>query len=150
MTSSPAEPGPQNRTNVRDVFSPPWAVRAGFQVVGRLAPAVAGDLALRLFATPPRPDPRRGGAGGAGAEAAAAIWNEAAPFSVAVRGQPVRAWRWGSGPAVLLVHGWGGRARQLAAFVSPLVHAGFSVVALDAPRAGASSRPSLTRWERRR
>jgi len=48
------------------------------------------------------------------------------------------AWRWGFGPTVLLVHGWEGRGTQLGAFVQPLVEAGFSVVAFDAPGHGDS------------
>lgn len=50
----------------------------------------------------------------------------------------VVAWRWGVGPAVLLVHGWEGRGSQLGAFVEPLVAAGLSVVAFDAPAHGDS------------
>ncbi len=47
-------------------------------------------------------------------------------------------WRWGEGPAVLLVHGWGGHAGRLSRFVAPLTEAGFSVIAFDAPGHGAS------------
>lgn len=38
---------------------------------------------------------------------------------------------WGSGPAVLLVHGWCGRSTQMSGFVSPLLEAGYSVEAID-------------------
>ena len=40
-------------------------------------------------------------------------------------------WRWGSrdAPAVLLVHGWGGNAAQMRAFVFPLLSAGYRVIA---------------------
>jgi pimeloyl-ACP methyl ester carboxylesterase len=51
----------------------------------------------------------------------------------------LRAWRLGEGPAVLLVHGWGGRAEQLAPFVAPLRAAGCAPVLFDAPAHGASS-----------
>lgn len=50
----------------------------------------------------------------------------------------VAAWRWGEGPTVLLVHGWEGRGAQLGAFIEPLVEAGMSVVAFDAPGHGDS------------
>jgi pimeloyl-ACP methyl ester carboxylesterase len=50
----------------------------------------------------------------------------------------IAAWRWGRGPVVLLVHGWEGRGSQLGAFVEPLVAAGMSVVAFDAPGHGDS------------
>jgi pimeloyl-ACP methyl ester carboxylesterase len=40
---------------------------------------------------------------------------------------------------VYLVHGWGGRAEQLGAFVAPLVARGFRVIAMDGPGHGESS-----------
>lgn len=52
---------------------------------------------------------------------------------------PVRAARLGRGPAVLLVHGWGGLARDLAAFAPLLADAGFEIVALDLPAHGGSA-----------
>ena len=51
----------------------------------------------------------------------------------------VMVYHWGAGPAVLLVHGWNGRVTQMGAFVSPLVRAGYRVVAMDAPGHGDSS-----------
>jgi pimeloyl-ACP methyl ester carboxylesterase len=56
---------------------------------------------------------------------------------------PIKAWRWGHGPTVLLVHGWEGRGSQLGAFVEPLVSAGLSVVAFDAPGHGDSPHSRL-------
>jgi pimeloyl-ACP methyl ester carboxylesterase len=50
----------------------------------------------------------------------------------------VRGVRWGDGPVVYLVHGWGGELSQLRAFVAPLVAAGHRVVAFDGPSHGAS------------
>lgn len=47
--------------------------------------------------------------------------------------------RWGDeGPAVLMLHGWGGRPGQFAGLVSPLLAAGRQVIALDAPAHGES------------
>lgn len=60
-------------------------------------------------------------------------------FRVRYPGGRLAAWSWGSGPRVLLVHGWGGHAGRLSRFVGPLVAAGFSVVAFDAPAHGESS-----------
>lgn len=45
-------------------------------------------------------------------------------------------YQWGRGPAVLLVHGWEGRATQMAGFIKPLTNAGFSVITFDAPAHG--------------
>jgi pimeloyl-ACP methyl ester carboxylesterase len=46
---------------------------------------------------------------------------------------------WGNGPAVLLVHGWGGSRTQMTGFVEPLLAAGFRVVAFDQPAHGDST-----------
>ncbi|WP_158595755.1 alpha/beta fold hydrolase [Oleomonas cavernae] len=48
-------------------------------------------------------------------------------------------WTAGSGPAVLLVHGWEGNHLDLGAFVEPLVAAGRRVVSLDLPAHGVSA-----------
>jgi len=47
---------------------------------------------------------------------------------------------WGSnGPAVLLMHGWGGARAQMTGFVDPLLFAGYRVVAYDQPAHGDST-----------
>jgi pimeloyl-ACP methyl ester carboxylesterase len=46
---------------------------------------------------------------------------------------------WGAGPAVYLLHGWGGHAGHLAPFVAPLVGRGYRVVAFDTPSHGRSA-----------
>lgn len=99
-------------------------------VLSRTAPDMASRVAVDLFMKPRRyaRPPRE-------SEALAG----ATPFAVQLGATlTVQAWRWGSGPAVLLVHGWEGRGAQLAAFVAPLTAAGFSVVTFDAPAHGAS------------
>jgi pimeloyl-ACP methyl ester carboxylesterase len=46
---------------------------------------------------------------------------------------------WGqSGPAILLMHGWGGARAQMTGFVEPLLAAGYRVVAYDQPAHGES------------
>lgn len=55
----------------------------------------------------------------------------------------LRAYVWGEGPRVVLVHGYGGRAAQLTPYVAPLLARGFSVIAYDAPGHGASSGSSI-------
>ena len=59
-------------------------------------------------------------------------------FEVESQGRTIRGHRWGSGPAVYLVHGWGGNETQMAKLVPPLVAAGFMVVTHDAPSHGSS------------
>ena len=58
------------------------------------------------------------------------------------------AWRWaGPKPPVLLLHGWGGHAGRLSAFVEPLRREGFAVVAIDAPAHGQSEGRRTTLME---
>jgi pimeloyl-ACP methyl ester carboxylesterase len=46
---------------------------------------------------------------------------------------------WGeNGPAILLMHGWGGGRAQMTGFVAPLLEAGYRVVAIDQPAHGES------------
>jgi pimeloyl-ACP methyl ester carboxylesterase len=45
---------------------------------------------------------------------------------------------WGTGPAVLLIHGWGGRSGSFDAFIEPIVAAGCRAVTFDLPAHGRS------------
>jgi pimeloyl-ACP methyl ester carboxylesterase len=117
--------------------------RAALQTAYIFSEDLGAGLAERLFTTPkrhPRPERER------------AVLATGRPFTVDVllrsprwRGErtSVAAWRWGHGPTVLLVHGWEGRGSQLGAFIEPLVAAGLSVVAFDAPAHGDSPRHRL-------
>jgi pimeloyl-ACP methyl ester carboxylesterase len=117
-----------NSTTVRSYYG-----RRARSVLGALqsiAPPLAARVAARAFMTPPRyrkapPD--------------WATIARAAPFALDAGGETLRGVRLGRGPAVLLVHGWGGRADQLAAFAPPLLEAGCSVIAFDGPAHGAST-----------
>lgn len=112
--------------------------RAALQTAFVFSEQLGATVAERLFTTPRRfARPAR----------EHAVLASARPFALDVplrsprwNGQhrQVAAWRWGHGPAVLLVHGWEGRGAQLGAFVAPLVEAGLSVVAFDAPAHGDS------------
>lgn len=59
-------------------------------------------------------------------------------FEVSVHDKAVKCWKWGSGPGILLAHGWNGRGIQLHRFIEPLVQRGFSAIAYDAPGHGES------------
>jgi pimeloyl-ACP methyl ester carboxylesterase len=107
----------------------PKPLRALFRGITPIAPGAAAALAMALFRKPPRHRDS--------AEEREALGNaERLPLSL--DGRPLAAWRWGKGPAILLVHGWGSRGSRLASFVEPLTEAGYSVVAFDAPGHGAS------------
>lgn len=59
-------------------------------------------------------------------------------FEVEMQGRLIRGEMWGSGPHVHLVHGWGGWHQQLGAHVTPLVEAGYTVLAHDGLSQGES------------
>lgn len=127
----------KNRTVVRS-RNAVRLTRAALQTAYVVSEDLGTSLAERLFTTPrrhTRPDRER------------AVLASAHPLTIEVtlraprwHGATVRlaAWHWGLGPTVLLVHGWEGRGSQLGSFVEPLVAAGMSVVAFDAPGHGDS------------
>lgn len=67
--------------------------------------------------------------------------DKARRFSIA--GRP--AYSWGEGPLVLLVHGWAGRAGQMAPLAATLGQAGFRAVAFDVKGHGEAAGRS-TSW----
>lgn len=99
------------------------------QTLARLSPELGAKQAEKLFLTP-HPLPLR--------HAQAKVLQRGSQGSVQVGHDLVRVWRWGSGPGVLLVHGWSGRGGQFADWVDPLVEAGYQVTLFDAPGHGAS------------
>lgn len=56
-----------------------------------------------------------------------------------VQGEKVPLWLKGSGPRVLLVHGWETDHYAMGGFVEPLLAEGFSVAALDLPAHGLAT-----------
>ncbi len=101
-------------------------VRGFNATVGRLAPRAVASRMRREFMTPRELPPR--------------------DWELPLLGQAERitlrfglsALRWGTGPTVLLLHGWEGRPTQFAALIEALVSAGYGVIALDAPAHGRS------------
>ena len=63
-------------------------------------------------------------------------WLEVSGPRQDVDGSRVPLYSFGSGPTVIALHGWGGRAAQFAAFVEPLVSRGLSVLSFDASAHG--------------
>ena len=135
--SSPVS-APKNSTTVRSDTAVRLA-RAALQAAYVVSDDLGTSLAERLFTSPRRhrrPERER--------RVLARGWPFASEITLrsprwhGQRRRRIAAWRWGHGPAVLLVHGWEGRGSQLGAFVEPLVHAGLSVVAFDAPGHGDS------------
>lgn len=96
-----------------------------------ISPELAGRWAERLFFTPPHRPLSAGDA---------ATLARARAFTVTSEGRPIRAWQWGTGPMVFLVHGWGGAAGRFSAFVDPILARGFSPVTYDGPGHGLTGR----------
>jgi pimeloyl-ACP methyl ester carboxylesterase len=112
-------------TNVRPYGA--GALQRGMRALALIAPDLAARWAERMFLTPKRH--------------ARPAWEEAWAAraergEVRYRTHLLPTYSWGSGPAVLLVHGWAGRATQLAAFIPALLESGFRVVAVDFPGHG--------------
>jgi pimeloyl-ACP methyl ester carboxylesterase len=120
----------RNSTNVRLILET-VARRIGLRTSALLAPGFAGLWAERLFLTPPQPR-----------YPSAEVFDllDARQSYVLHRGRHLATWRWGppEAPAVLLTHGWGGRATQMRRFVQPLIAAGYRVIAYDQPAHGLS------------
>jgi pimeloyl-ACP methyl ester carboxylesterase len=116
---------PQKSTNVR------ITIRATKLALRLLPASWAGTIGARLFlGTPPRrkssSDEKK-------------ILQTGDELRVRSGGEELKVWRFGVGPAILLVHGWGGSGAQLSCFIEPLLEAGFSVITFDGPGHGQSS-----------
>lgn len=109
------------------------AVRAGI----RLVPIQLGFAAARWLAS--RPQRARV------SEIEAAALQSARQERLGPDGR-LPAWVWGDGPTVVLVHGWGGRAAQMAPLARRLADSGFRTIAFDV--AGHGDSPvAEARWE---
>ncbi len=106
----------------------PKTLGRGLNLIGLVAPKLAGKLALNVFCTPKhynRPE----------WEQKIIAQGERCTFANGLAGT---TWGQASDPVVLLVHGWAGRGSQLSLLVEPLLKENFRVVALDGPAHGDS------------
>lgn len=100
-----------------------------FPKLERFAPFLAQRYFIKIFFTPlkyPVPEKEK------------QIVALAETFSFAVNKKRIQGYQWGSGPRVLLVHGWAGRCSQFRKFIEVLVAEGFQVVGFDGPAHGKS------------
>lgn len=132
MTAVPSENSTTVRSNDITWLKRDWRlslVRGGMKALGTVSPRTAAKLMDSMWFTAPRTHPKA---------AARDVLAEGKALRFEVHGRRVEGWSWGEGPTVLLMHGWGGHAGQLHAFVKPLVARGLRVLAFDAPSHGAS------------
>jgi pimeloyl-ACP methyl ester carboxylesterase len=106
-------------------------LRGLITVFARLMPKATARFCVHLFLTPGRQRPPAW---------EAALIRGAETSLITVMNKQVKLYAWAGGAnAVLLCHGWGGRASQMSMFVQPLLEAGCSVLAFDAPGHGDSA-----------
>lgn len=109
------------------------AVRAGFAVGSRIAPARAVKRAVRIFITPFSSSRKRA--------QAAKLDAEMRRGELSVNGQRIATYTWGDPtrqPYVLLVHGWSSFGLRYQPWVKPLRDMGYALVAFDQPGHGLS------------
>ena len=122
--AAPNQPGP--------AFKFPFIIRVFRLVVraiGLVAPEVAARMAYRMWFKPDRGKLRDG---------EPELLVEAGQESYTFDGLRIAVQIWGSGPVVLLVHGWSSRGSRMAGIGSALAEAGFQALAFDAPAHGDS------------
>lgn len=115
---------------MKDATNIPPHITKAVAALGEVAPDLAARIATfaltRTKRRPLRPSDE-------------ALLARGEPLEIRHGRQLVRAWSWGTGPTVHLVHGWNARATQLGSFVNPLVGAGMRVIAHDSVGHGAST-----------
>lgn len=116
-------------------------IAGGIRLASAVSPSLGGDLAYRAFfsTAPQMPVHPRD----------AATHADAQTTTLRVNDADITAYEWGSGArTVLLLHGWRGRASQLAPLVRELVAEGIRVVSFDAPAHGSSAgrRTDMRDW----
>jgi pimeloyl-ACP methyl ester carboxylesterase len=128
MEPAPARPAPTRATLGGRAFLRTYLTA---RVLGRLHPRLARGALLRLWFTPwVHPSAN---------EPVTGLPADLAPWSLAVGRSTLHGYAGGTGPTVVLVHGWAGRAADWRHLADPLLAAGWRVVAPDLPAHGATA-----------
>jgi pimeloyl-ACP methyl ester carboxylesterase len=109
-------------------------MRGYFATLARAAPRAAERQAAFLFCLPRRlkhPDVPR-------------VPARAREQRVDAGSKAIASWTWGTGPRVLLAHGWEGSARDMVPIANALVRRGRSVTVFDMPAHGRSEGRTTT------
>lgn len=104
----PVDPKVRRRFALQELIAPGWGARRAVEL-WCTPPSV--EMSLRM---PPGVPP-------------------SAPIEATWDGHRIAGEKWGDGPPVYLVHGWGGCRAHLGVYVKPLVDAGHQVIAFDLP-----------------
>ena len=118
-----------NSTNVRLCKVRQRVVHTFFSLLWNHAPTLSKGIIKRLFFTPSN---YKSG------PVEKDYLDTGRRFEISVHDKAVKCWKWGSGPSILLAHGWNGRGIQLHHFIEPLIQRGYSPLTYDAPGHGES------------
>lgn len=129
---------PFNSTNVRIRSVGRHVTRIIISAMWRCAPGYTEQRVKKVFFSPVRP-PLIG--------TQRKILSQGKEYEWRLNDKAIRYWRWGQGPAILLAHGWNGRGISLFRFIEPLVEAGYTVIAFDAPGHGESDGTTTSYFE---
>lgn len=129
MSKSPIRNRQTRRQGLHQQTGALFLIRLSFKLFGPLFPRMLAHWAYFLWTRTHRyPEPAR----------EKRMRRRAGEHSLFVNNREIKAWSWGDGPLVLLVHGWNGRGMQMAGFVDPLLKSGYRVMTFDAPGHGLS------------
>ena len=119
------------KTDQKPALTAPIWIRKSFATIEFISPYLASKLANFLFFTPIRfKTPKQ----------ELAYLKNAKIKTIVFKNNKVKTYEWGNGTnGVLLIHGWSGRATQVAHLAAPLLKAGYKVYSFDAPAHGNSS-----------
>jgi len=108
----------------------------GINAVSFVSPEIAGKLAFRLFATPPKPRIR---------PKEQALLDIASRIDVVCDDKRIPVYSWGppAGKVVFCAYGWGYNAGRWRHYVPALIKAGYRVVAFDPPGHGLAPKGIL-------
>jgi pimeloyl-ACP methyl ester carboxylesterase len=97
-------------------------IRFAFKTCDIIAPKIASKWAIKLFLSPLRaPYTQKG----------LKLMEDVEHYAILANGKKMRAYRMGSGPEVICIHGWAGKATQFADLAYAITEAGFTFVAVD-------------------
>jgi len=126
----------QSQVKQHPVFN---AIAKGLSLIGNVSPALSGKWLNSLWFKPQSMPLKKEDQS----------WLNAANTEwITFNDKEIPVYRWGEGPAILCVHGWGGHSGQFTPMIKALVKKGFEVIAFDAPAHGAATgkRTDLTEF----
>ena len=120
-----------NNNKQKPALTAPLWLRTTFGVLEVISPLLTSRLAAYLFFTPIRfKTPKK----------ELELSQKSKTKTIKFKNNKVKVYEWGNAnQAILLVHGWAGRATQVAHLAKPLIEAGYKVYGFDAPAHGNSN-----------